>query len=254
MKEFMRDQSEGVLAGAVDASNPPASPKNLSSSDGNDCKTNAASSTSPQPIDTKNQQDSDQQLQPTTTTISSTVRRTNSHANPPCCNNGGYARSRLFRGPSEALLPSAEDCYDGSVGSCGSGAALGGQGSSWPATNNCQQQLFSVTLHRAHPNGFGIAISGGCDNPHFVSGDPSIVVSDVIASGPAFGLVQINDRIVSANGLCLENAEYAMAVAVMKDAEQLNMIVKRRVPVPFVEFEQRTLKFTLSKSRKKTVS
>uniref|UniRef100_A0A915DZ99 PDZ domain-containing protein n=1 Tax=Ditylenchus dipsaci TaxID=166011 RepID=A0A915DZ99_9BILA len=246
-------------------------PPNLSFSDGNDCKTNAASSTSPQPIDTKNQQDSDQQLQPTTTTISSTSQEDeyvlpsnhfknaanqalDSHTNPPCCNNGGYARSRLFRGPSEALLPSTEDCYDGSVGSCGSGAALGGQGSSWPATNNCQQQLFSVTLHRAHPNGFGIAISGGCDNPHFVSGDPSIVVSDVIASGPAFGLVQINDRIVSANGLCLENAEYAMAVAVMKDAEQLNMIVKRRVPVPFVEFEQRTLKFTLSKSRKKTVS
>jgi tight junction protein 1 len=37
----------------------------------------------------------------------------------------------------------------------------------------------------------------------------------------------------------------------MKDAHQLNMIVKRRVPVPFIEFEQRTLKFTLSKSRKK---
>ncbi|VBB35167.1 unnamed protein product, partial [Acanthocheilonema viteae] len=28
-------------------------------------------------------------------------------------------------------------------------------------------------------------------------------------------------------------------------------IVKRRVPVPLIEYEQRTLKFTLSKSRKK---
>lgn len=32
---------------------------------------------------------------------------------------------------------------------------------------------------------------------------------------------------------------------------RFHQIVKRRVPVPFVEFEQRTLKFTLSKSRKK---
>lgn len=28
-------------------------------------------------------------------------------------------------------------------------------------------------------------------------------------------------------------------------------IVKRRVPAPLIEYEQRTLKFTLSKSRKK---
>jgi hypothetical protein len=40
-------------------------------------------------------------------------------------------------------------------------------------------------------HGFGIAVSGGIDNPHFVSGDPAIVVSDVIASGPAWGLVQL---------------------------------------------------------------
>ena len=49
----------------------------------------------------------------------------------------------------------------------------------------------------------------------------------------------------------LENTDYATAVSIMQDAQQLNMIVKRRVPIPFIEFEQRTLKFTLSKSRKK---
>uniref|UniRef100_A0A914RDU8 Uncharacterized protein n=1 Tax=Parascaris equorum TaxID=6256 RepID=A0A914RDU8_PAREQ len=37
----------------------------------------------------------------------------------------------------------------------------------------------------------------------------------------------------------------------MKESQQLNMIVKRRAPIPLIEFEQRTLKFTLSKSRKK---
>ncbi|KAK0425013.1 hypothetical protein QR680_008982 [Steinernema hermaphroditum] len=99
--------------------------------------------------------------------------------------------------------------------------------------------------------GFGIAVSGGRDNPHFVSGDPSVVVSDVIPSGPACGLVQVNDRIVSANGVNLENADYSTAVNIMKESQQLNMIVKRRVPLPMIEYEQRTLKFTLSKSRKK---
>ncbi|VDK48397.1 unnamed protein product [Anisakis simplex] len=99
--------------------------------------------------------------------------------------------------------------------------------------------------------GFGIAVSGGRDNPHFTSGDPAVVVSDVVPSGPAWGLVQVNDRILSANGVSLENAEYAAAVKIMKESQQLNMIVKRRAPIPLIEFEQRTLKFTLSKSRKK---
>lgn len=31
----------------------------------------------------------------------------------------------------------------------------------------------------------GIAVSGGRDNPHFVTGDPSIAVSDVLKGGPA---------------------------------------------------------------------
>ena len=36
------------------------------------------------------------------------------------------------------------------------------------------------------PNfGFGIAVSGGRDNPHFTNGDPAIIISDVIKGGPA---------------------------------------------------------------------
>lgn len=38
--------------------------------------------------------------------------------------------------------------------------------------------------------GFGIAVSGGRDNPHFENGETSIVVSDVLAGGPADGLLQ----------------------------------------------------------------
>jgi len=38
--------------------------------------------------------------------------------------------------------------------------------------------------------GFGIAVSGGRDNPHFANGDPSIAISDVLKSGPAEGKLQ----------------------------------------------------------------
>ena len=41
-------------------------------------------------------------------------------------------------------------------------------------------------LEKAIGVGFGIAISGGKDNPGVQTGDPSIVISDVIKGGPAF--------------------------------------------------------------------
>uniref|UniRef100_A0AC35TZI5 Tight junction protein ZO-1 n=1 Tax=Rhabditophanes sp. KR3021 TaxID=114890 RepID=A0AC35TZI5_9BILA len=116
---------------------------------------------------------------------------------------------------------------------------------------NASWQHFEITLIK-HPSfGFGIAISGGCDNPHFVSGDSSIVVSDVVEKGPAFGLLQVNDRITSVNKISFIDIDYLSAVNIIKISNQLKMIVKRRVPLPLIELEQRTLKFTLSKSRKK---
>uniref|UniRef100_A0A1I7USX2 DNA-directed RNA polymerase n=1 Tax=Caenorhabditis tropicalis TaxID=1561998 RepID=A0A1I7USX2_9PELO len=99
--------------------------------------------------------------------------------------------------------------------------------------------------------GFGIAISGGRDNPHFTSGDPVVVISDVVPNGPAWGLLQVNDRILSANNVSFENIDYSSAVDIIKNKDHIDMIVKRRVAVPMLEYEQRTLKFTLSKSRKK---
>lgn len=38
--------------------------------------------------------------------------------------------------------------------------------------------------------GFGIAISGGRDNPAVQSGDPAIIISDVVVNGPAFNRLQ----------------------------------------------------------------
>jgi len=44
-----------------------------------------------------------------------------------------------------------------------------------------------VTLNRVSGFGFGIAVSGGRDNPHFSNGDTSIAISDVLKGGPAEG-------------------------------------------------------------------
>jgi len=45
-------------------------------------------------------------------------------------------------------------------------------------------------LEKAPGVGFGIAISGGKDNPGVQTGDPSIIISDVIKSGPAFDRIK----------------------------------------------------------------
>uniref|UniRef100_A0A0N5BJU7 Tight junction protein ZO-1 n=1 Tax=Strongyloides papillosus TaxID=174720 RepID=A0A0N5BJU7_STREA len=110
---------------------------------------------------------------------------------------------------------------------------------------------FEITISKHPTFGFGIAISGGSDDPHFYSGDSSIFISDVVRKGPACGLLQLNDIITSVNGVSFKNIDYISAINTIKNATQLRMIVKRRVPLPLIELEQRTLKFTLSKSRKK---
>lgn len=48
-------------------------------------------------------------------------------------------------------------------------------------------EYHQVLLERVPGYGFGIAVSGGRDNPHFTNGDPSIAISDVLKSGPAEG-------------------------------------------------------------------
>ena len=44
-----------------------------------------------------------------------------------------------------------------------------------------------VAIYKVPGLGFGIAISGGKDNPHFCSGETSIAISDVLKGGPAEG-------------------------------------------------------------------
>ncbi|XP_059608308.1 uncharacterized protein LOC132256129 isoform X2 [Phlebotomus argentipes] len=97
-----------------------------------------------------------------------------------------------------------------------------GERSSW--------EYHTVTVTRVPGYGFGIAVSGGRDNPHFANGDPSIAVSDVLKGGPAEERLQVNDRIISVNGVSLENVEYATAVQVLRDSgNTVSLVVKRRV-------------------------
>lgn len=53
------------------------------------------------------------------------------------------------------------------------------------------QCYISCFILQANVNqGFGIAVSGGRDNPHFGSGDTSIVVSDIVRGSPSDGLLK----------------------------------------------------------------
>ncbi|XP_059051830.1 tight junction protein ZO-1-like isoform X3 [Achroia grisella] len=98
---------------------------------------------------------------------------------------------------------------------------------------NAGWETHRVRLNRVPGYGFGIAVSGGRDNPHFASGDPSIAVSDVLRGGPAEDKLQVNDRIASVNGVPLENVEYARAVQVLRDSgATVSLVVRRRAPAP----------------------
>merc|ERR1712083_271047 len=94
-------------------------------------------------------------------------------------------------------------------------------------------EYHQVLLERVPGYGFGIAVSGGRDNPHFTNGDPSMGISDVLKSGPAEGKLLINDRVISANNISLEGVDYATAVQVLRDSGQsVNLVVKRRLVLP----------------------
>uniref|UniRef100_A0A8C8ER70 Zona occludens protein 1 n=1 Tax=Oncorhynchus tshawytscha TaxID=74940 RepID=A0A8C8ER70_ONCTS len=93
----------------------------------------------------------------------------------------------------------------------------------------------TVTLHRAPGFGFGIAISGGRDNPHFQSGETSIVISDVLKGGPAEGLLSENDRVVMVNAVSMDNVEHAYAVQQLRKSGKNAKITirrKRKVQIP----------------------
>lgn len=89
-------------------------------------------------------------------------------------------------------------------------------------------EQYTVTLQKDPKKGFGIAVSGGRDNPHFNNGDNSIVISDVLLGGPADGHLQENDRVVMVNGTLLENVPHSFAVQQLRKCGKTAVLVVRR--------------------------
>ncbi|XP_048188820.1 tight junction protein ZO-2 isoform X3 [Perognathus longimembris pacificus] len=86
----------------------------------------------------------------------------------------------------------------------------------------------TVTLQKDSKRGFGIAVSGGRDNPHFENGETSIVISDVLPGGPADGLLQENDRVVMVNGTPMEDVPHSFAVQQLRKSGKIAAIVVKR--------------------------
>ncbi|XP_062905141.1 tight junction protein ZO-2a isoform X2 [Mobula hypostoma] len=105
-------------------------------------------------------------------------------------------------------------------------------------------EQFTVTLQKDSKRGFGIAVSGGRDNPNFENGETSIIISDVLEKGPADGLLHENDRVVSVNGCPMENVLHSYAVQQLRKCGKVAQITvkrARRVPArqPVTEPENR---------------
>ncbi|NWW98624.1 ZO3 protein, partial [Caloenas nicobarica] len=90
----------------------------------------------------------------------------------------------------------------------------------------------TVTLSKDPQRGFGFAVSGGRDRPNKVTGDTAVVVSDVVAGGPAMGRLQRKDHIVMVNGLSMENVSSSFAIQTLKACGKIvNITLKRQKKV-----------------------
>nr|XP_057918254.1 tight junction protein ZO-2a isoform X4 [Doryrhamphus excisus] len=102
-----------------------------------------------------------------------------------------------------------------------------------PVMEETVWEQYTVTLQRDPKMGFGIAVSGGRDNPNEESGETSIVVSDVLQGGPADGLLFENDRVVQVNAIPMEGVIHSFAVQTLRKCGKVAKItVKRPRKVP----------------------
>uniref|UniRef100_A0AAQ5Z7C2 Tight junction protein 2a (zona occludens 2) n=1 Tax=Amphiprion ocellaris TaxID=80972 RepID=A0AAQ5Z7C2_AMPOC len=94
-----------------------------------------------------------------------------------------------------------------------------------PVMEETVWEQYTVTLQRDPKMGFGIAVSGGRDNPNEDSGETSIVVSDVLQGGPADGLLFENDRVIQVNAIPMEGAMHSFAVSTLRKCGKVAKIV-----------------------------
>uniref|UniRef100_A0A8D0AVJ5 Tight junction protein 2b (zona occludens 2) n=1 Tax=Sander lucioperca TaxID=283035 RepID=A0A8D0AVJ5_SANLU len=76
--------------------------------------------------------------------------------------------------------------------------------------------------------GFGIAVSGGRDNPNVDNGETSIIVSDVLQGGPADGLLFENDRVIQVNSIPMDNVPHSFAVQSLRKCGKVAKITVKR--------------------------
>ncbi|XP_073730124.1 tight junction protein ZO-2a isoform X1 [Misgurnus anguillicaudatus] len=94
-------------------------------------------------------------------------------------------------------------------------------------------EQYTVTLQRDSKKGFGIAVSGGRDNPNEESGETSITVSDVLPGGPADGFLYENDRVIMVNAVPMDGVPHAFAVQTLRKCGKVAKItVKRARKIP----------------------
>ncbi|KAM9857978.1 tight junction protein ZO-2b [Aulostomus maculatus] len=89
-------------------------------------------------------------------------------------------------------------------------------------------EQYTVTLQRDSKMGFGIAVSGGHDNPNVENGETSIIVSDVLQGGPADGLLFENDRVIQVNSIAMDNVPHSFAVQSLRKCGKVAKITVKR--------------------------
>uniref|UniRef100_A0A671PPX6 Tight junction protein ZO-2-like n=1 Tax=Sinocyclocheilus anshuiensis TaxID=1608454 RepID=A0A671PPX6_9TELE len=87
---------------------------------------------------------------------------------------------------------------------------------------------FSVFLSQDSKMGFGIAVSGGRDNPNVETGETSIIVSDVLPGGPADGLLFENDRVMQVNTIAMDNVPHSFAVQSLRKCGKVAKVTVKR--------------------------
>ncbi|XP_031414149.1 tight junction protein ZO-2a [Clupea harengus] len=104
-----------------------------------------------------------------------------------------------------------------------------------PVMEEVVWEQYTVTLQRDPKMGFGIAVSGGRDNPQEDTGEVSIVVSDVLPGGPAEGLLFESDRVMQVNAVRMEGVPHSFAVQTLRKCGKMaKILVKRPRKVPAV--------------------
>ncbi|NXA11267.1 DLG1 protein, partial [Sapayoa aenigma] len=90
-----------------------------------------------------------------------------------------------------------------------------------PTYTDCRTIFFSLVLSRTCPiisAGLGFSIAGGVGNQH-IPGDNSIYVTKIIEGGAAHkdGKLQIGDKLLAVNSVCLEEVTHEEAVTALKN-------------------------------------